>query len=98
MFDFDVLIFGSLSSLSLALSLSLSSAGIDAEYQPVKDYDMLVRGATDPACVVGGGLRVVITSDRRLVNTRLMAGVPWIWVSAKDPKAQVAQEAPNFIY
>ena len=41
--------------------------------------------------VVGGGIRVVVTSDRRLVNTRMMSQVPWIWLSSKNPKAQVAQ-------
>ena len=54
-------------------------------------FGFLLR-SSPPSCSVSE-----VTSDRRLVNTRLMAGVPWIWVSAKDPKAQVARILSYFL-
>jgi len=67
----------------------LRNVGIDAEFQEKKDYERIIRGSVGEA-VKGGGVRIIITSDRKLCNTRAMNSIPWLWLPSKDPKSQVA--------
>ena len=34
-------------------------------------------------------LRVILTQDRRLVVTKAMSGLPWLWLSRANPKEQI---------
>ena len=66
------------------VNIDASLTGIDAEYQQHKDYAALQKRASEGQQPV-----IVLTSDRKLVSTRAMGGLPWLWLSAHHPKEQV---------